>query len=341
MPCDVKQVYIHIGTHKTATTWLQHFFGKNEQELRKRGIFYPKSGRINHAQHRLAQSIWQRENKNAPLETIPVWKKLREELETAAEPSVLITSEEFEWIAKPQLIADFFGEIPVKIIVYLRRQDDYLESFYQQQVRDYEPRLTCDVHEYISSRRLHFLDYGALLDKWERGFGAENIDVRRFEVQSLKGNDIKVDCLDALGVGEPDLFQDPAARAIKHKSSIDLEALEFLRHANKLDLTLQQHNSLVWKVIEASDLLNGKGTGARKMRLLDVATRKRIEASYSVGNDAIFKKYIRENDRSGGLFRPIHDDAIVFDPPAPPSRFILACLVRDMVGEQAGGNTTP
>ena len=53
----MQNLYIHVGTHKTATTWLQHYLAKNSDLLNDLGFYYPTSGRVTQAQHRLGQAI--------------------------------------------------------------------------------------------------------------------------------------------------------------------------------------------------------------------------------------------------------------------------------------------
>ena len=38
-----RKVYLHIGTEKTGTASIQHFLSRHYDELREKGILYPKS----------------------------------------------------------------------------------------------------------------------------------------------------------------------------------------------------------------------------------------------------------------------------------------------------------
>ena len=43
------KLILHIGTAKTGTTTLQHWFASNRESLQAQGIYYPKSlGKVNH-----------------------------------------------------------------------------------------------------------------------------------------------------------------------------------------------------------------------------------------------------------------------------------------------------
>lgn len=43
------KLILHIGTAKTGTTTLQHWFASNRESLQRQGIYYPNSlGKVNH-----------------------------------------------------------------------------------------------------------------------------------------------------------------------------------------------------------------------------------------------------------------------------------------------------
>ena len=43
------KLILHIGTAKTGTTTLQHWFASNRESLQVQGIYYPNSlGKVNH-----------------------------------------------------------------------------------------------------------------------------------------------------------------------------------------------------------------------------------------------------------------------------------------------------
>ena len=51
---DHNQLIMHVGTHKTASTYIQHRLNRNKQFLRKQGILYPRKRR---AERRLINSL--------------------------------------------------------------------------------------------------------------------------------------------------------------------------------------------------------------------------------------------------------------------------------------------
>ena len=101
-----------------------------------------------------------------------------------------------------------FEEFDIKIVCYLRRQDDYIESLYNQWVKGMDaelyntifnnPSLSSDENKYkideINAPNIHMaklingmlnVDYYAHLSKWAELYGKENIVIRPYEKNCL------------------------------------------------------------------------------------------------------------------------------------------------------------
>ena len=311
----MQKLFLHIGTHKTATTWLQHFLGMNAERLEDHGYYYPKTGRVNHAQHRLGQAIFQRAKPTASIDDVPIWMRFRRELAATRYRNIVVSSEEFEWVKDPRVIRDFLPDVELNVVCYLRRQDDYLESLYGQQIRDFRPRLSTTIEEHLT-QRLPYLDYGDLIGRWSAA--AERVHVRVFDRRHMVDGDIGRDFLTTIGL--PDLrdLAPPSGPVIDHKASLSLGALEFLRHCNRLDLTEGYHNRLVNQVIRLDKL--AKPTDAPRERLLGFAQRQKIMADHQSGNRALARQH-PEPTGLADLFPAIADDAAKFAQAAPVSDF--------------------
>ena len=211
-----KVVYLHIGYFKTGTTAIQQFFGTYIEEMAKMGLIYPQTGRpdLPPAHHDLALKMLQESGQNIPLwfllrkdtadfSSEKIWIKLVNEIHEAKADKVFISSEEFvrlgenvktrEDILK---IKKYLRQFDVKIICYIRRQDDYYESWYNETVKGLEQRTIKECMEVFES--IHF-DYFKAIHPWEECFGRDNLIVRIFSKENLpKG--IIADILKVLGV---------------------------------------------------------------------------------------------------------------------------------------------
>ncbi|MTH34130.1 hypothetical protein GL279_05885 [Paracoccus limosus] len=319
----MQNLYIHIGTHKTATTWLQHYLGKNSDKLNDHGFYYPWIGRITQAQHRLGQAIFARPNPHEALDNLPLWQKFRHELAMTGYKNIVISSEEFEWVKHPELIKRFLPDVTIHTVLYLRRQDDYLESLYGQQIRDFRPRLTCTIHEYLAQRNLNFLDYSRLVARWQAA--SDQMTLRIFDRKLMKGGDIGHDFLDALGIGNTGGFEEPTAAVIDHKASLDLRAQEFVRQCNTLPLDEGVHNQLVDKIVRLNKIVPKS-----KARLLSVDERRKLMSQYESSNRKIARDYPSASPLPE-LFAPIADGAPTIAQSDTPDPFETLLKVNNLL----------
>ena len=93
----------------------------------------------------------------------------------------------------------------VRYVLYLRRQDDWLASYYSQCLRDglSESFDAC-------AARVPARDYDALVALWERVAGADALEVRLLERGALAGGDLVADYCAATGIDATGLSRPPA-----------------------------------------------------------------------------------------------------------------------------------
>jgi hypothetical protein len=122
------------------------------------------------------------------------------------------------------LLLPLFSDI--WIIVYLRRQDDFLLSTYSTSVKSgsTEP-LRLPVPRRADARYNHW----TLLSRWADVFGKDRIICRRFEKDTLQSGDVVEDFLEAAALNPALPFRKPAPA----NQSLDATSLEFLRMFNK------------------------------------------------------------------------------------------------------------
>jgi hypothetical protein len=164
-------LYLHIGTHKTGTSALQHYLLHNQEILKKSGWLYPTTGiSSNHyGHHDIAWHI----NKKTPF----TYARLADEIEASACGNVILSSEEFEFTKTPNAVADFFHAFNTRIIVYFRRQDEFLLSEFNQNVKmgNHGGGLLAFATQMAKHGRL---DYHAQCEKWATVFGKTSVLAR-------------------------------------------------------------------------------------------------------------------------------------------------------------------
>ncbi len=237
-------LFLHIGTEKTGTTSVQKFFKANRELLARNGIVYPAApGNQNHTG--LAACAQDAEKRGPLRKSLGIKNeadvhRFRAEMlaELAAElserpfrtafmsgehcSSRLLDDSEVAWL-KAEL-GKFFDRM--HIVVYIRRQDDYLLSTYSTAIKSgatYPLRFPPD--RAIQQR----YDHWEMLQRWARVFGRDKIICRKFERATLKSGDIVDDVLDIVGVDSGAGFERPD----DVNEALDAETLEFLRLFNK------------------------------------------------------------------------------------------------------------
>lgn len=181
------RLVLHIGMHKTGSTSLQRFFVRNRILLRALGIHYPKAtgadGRRlpKHNDIFLAVSH-EMDHDGAPHPTLgPSAARIREVAQHLHPGRVTLLSAEGFSGHKPGFAKAFapLAEVAdVRVVCFLRRQDDWIKSFYKQMVISREVRETRTFDEFFAlPRTRRHLDYAKILRRWANAFGSENIRV--------------------------------------------------------------------------------------------------------------------------------------------------------------------
>jgi hypothetical protein len=206
-------VYLHIGAPKTGTSSLQHALASAGDALLEHRVLYPGSCRHGNAHHVLVCDLIDRYQPR-PMPGVwygdyprgQAWESLR--LELAAREgqfdSVVISSELF--FGQSHNLDRMLAEIEhslvghqVKVIVYLRRQDQLYSSFYNQDVKGAR-QWPHSAYEFYETHQIFRRDYYQLVSIWARAFGREHIVVRPFEPAQWGGGDTIDDFCALLGI---------------------------------------------------------------------------------------------------------------------------------------------
>ncbi|TVQ85279.1 MAG: hypothetical protein EA400_16150 [Chromatiaceae bacterium] len=176
---SMRTLYLHIGTPKTGTTALQWFFARNAVWLASRGLDYPDIGRVGDCHHRIGASIYPEAERPyyiryADTETLARYGRRLAGLDG----DVLISSELLWHGFVAQLLRRAWGDLDVRVIAYVRPQDHYIASRYNQEVKSLYAGSLAD---YLSEK-VHILDYRrAFLEAWANEWGQDRIIVRPYE----------------------------------------------------------------------------------------------------------------------------------------------------------------
>ncbi len=223
-------VYLHIGLPKTGTSSLQNFLSseKNQEILAKHGICFPVKdyGYMRISIYRNGHFLVVSDKDLA----MQVRKQLGEQSaqkiynngldqlsELAEQYDRILLSDESIWKrghAHPgfwcRLKEDLQKRnLAVRIIVYLRRQDLWMESYYAQKVKEGRTGDRLDAFIKGLENVGYPLDYYQYIDELASLFGKENLDIRIFEKTQFCGAEhtIYSDFLDIFGLSMENGFE--------------------------------------------------------------------------------------------------------------------------------------
>ncbi len=240
------EIFLHIGIAKTGTTSLQSFLSSNPKLLRKHGFFYPKSpGQKNHTDlANFAQDDDKLDDELRKLEGITDKNSLdqfRSSFEsrfirevTKAKSKKIVLSNEHCWnklnssseIARlHRLLRQISNNI--KVVVYLRRQDDLLVSAFSTAIKAGRTKKFGIPDPHTGRNQYNFYK---LLDLWGNVLGDDNIVVKRFDRNTLTQGNIVADFLDTIGLKPPY----DSLPYVEDNPRLDWMTLEFLRQFNQL-----------------------------------------------------------------------------------------------------------
>ena len=232
---------LHVGAGKTGTSSIQAFMRGNRDRLASLGTLYPRSpGGARHARLVLFASPdeelvnfphWSRQRHQDPARFRKVFRRrLLREIEESGLSRVLLSDEELFKASPPALqrLATFTGEVArnLRVVCYLRRQDDHMVSRYQQGVKiGWVSRLDAWAHEDMTD----LYDYATRLIRHEELLRPTELVVRRYEPGAFSGGSLLQDFLEAAGI---DARVDELAQISDRNASLDAETVEFLRLLN-------------------------------------------------------------------------------------------------------------
>jgi hypothetical protein len=312
-----KTIYLHIGLPKTGTTAIQIGLSRQHKELEKRGYAYPFAGETAH--HNLAYELLAWESHFDP--ALCTFAKLQTYLEQTPHQNIIVSSEDFSALSPDNLqqLATHLQDHQVKIVIYLRRQDQLIQSTWSEIVKtgavmtSFEDWFNGSVFDHVLPgeefngdlryRRLQFmssLHYDTYLSRYARIFGQDNILIRAYERSSMNTN-IVADFLQLVGMDDVDWVSKNAVSNV----SPGIKTLEFLRqlatawqtktsdHRFMLNSRYQQY------FIRLGLIADQYGWNDHKLNLIDQTRYDQVVQIYGEGNKTVAQTYLGRDE----LFR--------------------------------------
>ncbi|QFT53790.1 hypothetical protein [Microbulbifer sp. THAF38] len=320
----MKTIYLHIGHEKTGTTSIQNFLAENRSALDSEGFIYPEIGFQNEVHSSLVNSIHSLDN-GRELEFAPPgygdpdkeWGELIK-LKNCDVENVILSSEHF--ISRLRVnginfVKSFFEknfqEYKIKIVVFLRRQDDCFTSRLSTLAKAGASQPYDFWLKEVLNKGVYY-DYSKLLRPWVDAFGKDSIVLspyrRDVNVVQEFCNLIGFSCDDIPSPERKNSSWDPLTTEIAFiinnlcKDMKPFEKRKRLNHVNKIILGKNINNGILSRKLISSDL-------ARNILSVYEDSNLYISKEFCSGND-IFCAEVNNEDYYGEFGSLSHDDAI-------------------------------
>ncbi|MCB9992913.1 MAG: hypothetical protein H6873_04560 [Hyphomicrobiaceae bacterium] len=240
------RIVVHIGLHKTGTTYLQHQLASRRAELARQGWLFPKTGfmekHLESARHDATpghQGIVRAAiHPNFGLAR----RRLVAEIAESNCSSVLISCENFidpfangsERRLRAEKAAAFFRKLgDAEIVAVMREPHSYLEALYRERVMSLSVRESLSAAQFSELNFRNAVNFRTMLEPWNEEFNGR---LRLLSYEELIGEgDYLAGFSSRLGF---DLSHENAASVY---SSPRREVIEVLRLANAFGSSLEGH----------------------------------------------------------------------------------------------------
>lgn len=299
----MKTLYLHIGTSKTGTTTIQTYCGINREQLKSKGVLFPimpyHYDRItkNRNGHFLYAMIYENGVRNKEKEKQVLKQELDYIVDCFKDYDNVLLSEESIWWATATRRKGLWkylqehsqqNNYQVKIIVYLRRQDQFMMSRYNQIIKTDTGGGTQRFYEYFKDMNGKYkcvMNYRQRLDYMAKFFPKENIVVKRFDRSYFYNGDLNADFLHILGVEIDDTF---AELPKDENLGISVQSGELKRVLNRLGtMTFAENQKLLQMLNECEELLPKREVSIMTTEHIEKFMKKFIDDNESIAVDYI------------------------------------------------------
>lgn len=214
----MKKLFLHIGMQKTGTSSIQLMLHSSEEALGKQGFFYPRlpmAGQDGIWKTAFRQNLLAASVADYPSVFAKYAPEQIEEIRAGmlASPLVpIISAEDFSRQKDFSRLKGLLEGFAVSVVVYLRRQDKFAESLYNQRNKILLSRMSEFLLDetLVTSEGLNrfltqenytrLLDYKSLVERLRASLDLEEVHVREYERDNLVGGDVCLDFCSVLGI---------------------------------------------------------------------------------------------------------------------------------------------
>ncbi|MCB0906845.1 MAG: hypothetical protein KDB63_06985 [Nocardioidaceae bacterium] len=319
-----RTLVLHIGLHKTATTFVQNLLSACRYPLLQSGLLYPSTGlsAADTGQTRdgaqSGHALLSRRGASVYDKLLPaLYRELPDDVAT-----VLVSSENFTLFQRgvqPDEYLEAFRDFGrLKVVLVLRRQDTWIESYYKQLVDSYIDFETRSFAAFVESAGPELMDFYGRFGGWRDAVGADSFHVVSYD-DTPGGVALARAIVEAAGgdgstLDEAARLPLPGYHSVRGIDTIGLRLLNAHRFPDR-----EQRSALARSVYVAPP--------AGDLRLLTPEIQRRIQADHAAMNAQIESEWF-PTPVPGFRFGAELD----LSSPTPPSGAELADYVDRVLG---------
>jgi hypothetical protein len=278
----MRTLYLHIGTHRTATSSVQAFMLANWDKLVSQGILHP----FRIARHFALMNAIFSGRRTVKEAAIDLTRRADKQLQPVH--SMVLSDEDICMRRDLSILQEFREHFNVKVIFALRRQDLWLESWFLQNIKwQWDRSMAHLTLEAFMARAedFHWMYYDRVLSQLDGLFGQENVLPYVFEKAQMPRGPVAAFCEKVGITGLADMTPAPHVN-----SSYSPSIAEFVR-CLPLDEAPDKFRSKLEQAVKAVDQQLSPVTGGHSSLLLDHVTRTAIMKTHEKGNVAVARRY--------------------------------------------------
>lgn len=344
----MKTLYLHIGLPKTGSTAIQRFCFFNQEILANNGYCYDKIMKSTTRVPSYVNGLFITEkiyDENGKLDSAATREHFENGLAIVQNQlnefdKVIISGEPIwnslrnreGWTNLKELYKLCKeNDTTIKIIVYLRSQDEYLSSLWKQRIKNgYRMKdWNATKQQPPSSMKL---DFKARIGRLEKFFGKENLILRIYDRENFCGCDhtIYSDFLDAIGLEKTPDYVIPDYLI---NTSVDIEYAEIKRVLNNLQDTSQKNSPMseFFERIAVQCTQKRIENDVPPSSMFSEEERKQFLDRFAQHNELIRKSYFPEKET---LFSENRDDNVCWDKQSEKMLDSIILYFGEVVWEQ-------
>ena len=287
MPLDESELILHIGGAKCGSSAIQAYLRQNAETLMNRNVAVPGKA-LDFSSEVTGEQIWAFEDAATGASDAAGLKarliKLFADADDHGTGKIVLSAENIcNHASLAPILASTCGNRSVKVVFYVRRQDDFLISGWQQ----WHLKVFDTVEAYLADRVGRVACWHSMIAPWADALGDDNIVVRPFVRDHLKNKDVVADFCNVIGIDQTGLSALPRAA----NPSFD-EALARLAHRVN-DVFDGPHDNRFYETMVrllGADALKKDSASS----LLSLETRHHILARYAEENEQLKKRFLPE-----------------------------------------------